>query len=161
LNQEPAPLTESQVNLPPGLVELVTRCLAKDPARRPASMAEIKRKLEQIERPASAPSPVMEQPSIAVLPFVNMNRGDDDEFFSDGLTEELINALTQVKGLRVVSRTSVFRFKGVNEDIREVGKKLQHSTRRECAARGQPAADHGAARQCCGRLSSLVAAVRS
>ncbi len=66
------------------------------------------------------------QPSnrLAVLPFVNMSSDPDNEFFSDGITEELLNALTKVEGLQVTSRTSVFAFKGKNEDIRDIAIKL-------------------------------------
>jgi TolB-like protein/Tfp pilus assembly protein PilF len=62
-----------------------------------------------------------------VLPFVNMSNDPDNEFFSDGITEELINALTRVKGLRVTSRTSVFAFKGRDQDVREIGQRLNVS----------------------------------
>lgn len=62
--------------------------------------------------------------SIAVLPFVNMSNDPENEYFSDGITEELINALTTVNGLRVTSRTSSFSFKGKNIDIREIGGQL-------------------------------------
>jgi TolB-like protein/tetratricopeptide (TPR) repeat protein len=62
--------------------------------------------------------------SIAVLPFVNMSSDIENEYFSDGLTEELISAISNVKSLRVVSRTSVFRFKGKSEDIRKIGAEL-------------------------------------
>lgn len=62
--------------------------------------------------------------SIAVLPFVNMSADPENEFFSDGITEEILNALTNVDGLKVTSRTSSFAFKGKNEDIREIGRKL-------------------------------------
>jgi TolB-like protein/Tfp pilus assembly protein PilF len=66
------------------------------------------------------------QPSnrLAVLPFVNMSADMDNEFFSDGITEELLNALTKVNGLQVTSRTSAFAFKGKNSDIREIGIQL-------------------------------------
>jgi adenylate cyclase len=63
-------------------------------------------------------------PSIAVLPFVNMSSDREYEYFSDGLTEELISALSNVKGMRVVARTSVFRFKGKSEDVRKIGAEL-------------------------------------
>ncbi len=66
--------------------------------------------------------------SIAVLPFVNMSSDPENEYFSDGLTEELINILTTVPGLRVVARTSVFCFKNVVQDIREIGAKLKVQT---------------------------------
>lgn len=62
--------------------------------------------------------------SIAVLPFVNISADPENEHFSDGLTEELINVLTSVPGLRVVARTSVFSFKNATRDIREIGAQL-------------------------------------
>lgn len=66
--------------------------------------------------------------SIAVLPFVNMSSDTENEFFSDGITEDLLNALSKVEGLQVTSRTSAFAFKGKNIDIREIGKKLNVSS---------------------------------
>ncbi|MBE0572245.1 MAG: tetratricopeptide repeat protein [Ignavibacteriaceae bacterium] len=62
--------------------------------------------------------------SIAVLPFINLSADKDNEYFSDGITEELLNALAKVDGLLVTSRTSSFAFKGKNSDIREIGKTL-------------------------------------
>src|SRR4051794_22025308 len=61
---------------------------------------------------------------LAVLPFVNMSADPENEYFSDGITEELLNALTKVDGLQVTSRTSAFAFKGKNNDIREIGIQL-------------------------------------
>ncbi|MDQ4140672.1 MAG: tetratricopeptide repeat protein [Bacteroidota bacterium] len=61
---------------------------------------------------------------LAVLPFVNMSADPENEYFSDGITEELLNALTKVDGLQVTSRTSAFAFKGKNTDIREIGIQL-------------------------------------
>ncbi|MEP7108191.1 MAG: tetratricopeptide repeat protein [Ferruginibacter sp.] len=61
---------------------------------------------------------------IAVLPFVNMSADPENEYFSDGITEELLNAITKVDGLQVTSRTSAFAFKGKNTDIREIGIQL-------------------------------------
>lgn len=61
---------------------------------------------------------------LAVLPFVNMSADPENEYFSDGITEELLNALTKVEGLQVISRTSAFAFKGKNADIREIGIQL-------------------------------------
>ena len=62
--------------------------------------------------------------SIAVLPFTDLSPGRDQEYFSDGLAEELINDLSKVSGLKVVGRSSSFQFKGRNEDLRSVGRKL-------------------------------------
>lgn len=67
---------------------------------------------------------IMRTNSIAVLPFVNMSGDPDNEFFSDGITEEILNGLSKVEGLRVTSRTSSFAFKGKSTDIREIGRKL-------------------------------------
>jgi len=78
--------------------------------------------------------------SLAVLPFVNMSREKDDEYFSDGITEEVINALANVEGLHVVSRTSAFAFKGRNVSVRTIGEELavgsvlEGSVRREGSA---------------------------
>lgn len=66
--------------------------------------------------------------SIAVLPFVNMSPDKDNEYFSDGITEELLNALSKVEGLKVTSRTSSFVFKNKHQDIREIGKQLNVTT---------------------------------
>ncbi len=62
--------------------------------------------------------------SIAVLPFVNMSADPENEYFSDGITEEIINALTTVKGLKVIARTSSFAFKHKNMDVRSIGDQL-------------------------------------
>ncbi len=66
--------------------------------------------------------------SIAVLPFVNMSSDPDNEYFSDGITEEIINALTIIRGLKVTARTSSFAFKGKNIDVRTIGSQLGVST---------------------------------
>lgn len=66
--------------------------------------------------------------SIAVLPFVNMSADPENEYFSDGITEEIINALTTVKGLKVIARTSSFAFKNKNIDVRTIGNQLGVST---------------------------------
>lgn len=66
--------------------------------------------------------------TIAVLPFVNMSADPDNEYFSDGITEELLNALTKVDGLLVISRSSSFAFKGKNEDVRKIGQQLGVNT---------------------------------
>jgi serine/threonine-protein kinase len=74
--------------------------------------------------PLSSTGEVKTDPSIVVLPFANLTNLPEDESFSDGLTEEIINALAQVPGLKVIARTSAFAFKGKNEDVRLIGKTL-------------------------------------
>ncbi|HMU47480.1 MAG TPA: tetratricopeptide repeat protein [Chitinophagaceae bacterium] len=66
--------------------------------------------------------------SIAVLPFVNMSTDPENEYFSDGISEEILNALTHVSGLQVTARSSSFSFKGKNEDVRQIGSKLGVAT---------------------------------
>jgi TolB-like protein/Flp pilus assembly protein TadD len=72
---------------------------------------------------ASTPAPAPDR-SVAVLPFVNMSGRAEEDYFSDGVTEEILNALAQVQGLRVAARTSSFSFKGKNEDVRSIGERL-------------------------------------
>ena len=76
----------------------------------------------------TAPTTAEETPSIAVLPFVNLSDDVANEYFADGLSEELINVLSKIRGLRVVSRTSAFSFKGAKLDIPTVARKLNVTT---------------------------------
>ena len=89
-------------------------------------------------RKADRPAAAERTPSIAVLPFVNLSGEKENEYFSDGMTEELINALANIEGLRVVARTSAFSYKGKNVDVRKVGEELQfrRSWRAACAEMG-------------------------
>jgi eukaryotic-like serine/threonine-protein kinase len=105
---------------------VVTRCLEKEPSRRFATMADVKAALKQVRVTDNGHAQGI--PSIAVLPFANMSRDADDEYFSDGLAEEIINALAQMPGLKVIARTSAFAFKGKNEDIRRIADTLGVNT---------------------------------
>ncbi len=104
---------------PPELERIIRRCLTKRPSDRYQTMAEVKGALD-----AASPAPARRQPSIAVLPFANLSGDKENEYFSDGLAEEIINELTQVPGLKVIARTSAFAFKGKNEDIRRIAEAL-------------------------------------
>jgi len=118
VRDEPRP-----IQAPQGLMTIVKRCLAKQSSERFQGMAEVKLALEKVvSGPISdaAGSP----PSIAVLPFTNLSAEKDNEYFSDGLAEEILNALTQLPGLRVIARTSAFRFRG-EQDLRKVGETLR------------------------------------
>ena len=70
---------------------------------------------------------VLSRHSIAVLPFINMSCNNEEEYFSDGITEEIINSLANIEGLHVTARTSSFAFKNMNADVREIGKQLNVS----------------------------------
>jgi len=95
------------------------------PARDAALVEAAKQEIQQQEAVRDAAS-TETQPdkSIAVLPFVNMSGDEENEYFSDGLTEELLNALARIKELKVTGRTSSFAFKGKNTDLREIGQML-------------------------------------
>jgi TolB-like protein len=111
LQKEPEPL-----DAPESVRRVIARCLRKSSDERFQSVAELRAALGLV----SAPKPLEERPSIAVLPFANMSRDADDEYFSDGLAEEISNALVKLPGLKVIARTSAFAFKGQNTDIRKI-----------------------------------------
>jgi serine/threonine-protein kinase len=112
----PAPLT----GVAPDLAAVVTRCLRKNPEDRYPRMLDVKSALET----AAAPVTAGLSPSIAVLPFANLSGDKDNEYFSDGLAEEILNALTRVEGLKVTARTSAFAFRGKDADIRAIAETL-------------------------------------
>ena len=118
LRDDPRPL-----QAPAALERIVMRCLAKQPAQRFQTMSELKAALEQVPvRSATL------EPSIAVLPFSNMSADKENEYFSDGLAEEIINALAHVPGLKVTARTSAFAFRGKEQDIRKIAEALDVRT---------------------------------
>ena len=78
----------------------------------------------QMSRHRAVPLPFFPEKSIAVLPFLDLSQAKDQEYFCDGMSEEILDALAKVDGLRVVARTSSFSFKGKNPDVSDLGKKL-------------------------------------
>ncbi|TET69815.1 MAG: hypothetical protein E3J56_09040, partial [Candidatus Aminicenantes bacterium] len=128
LHEEPQSTTELRKDIPENLDKIIEKCLKKSPQKRYKDVEAILNDLKSVAMSIEAPSPSKviseKKPSIAVLPFVNMSADPENEYFSDGLTEELINALTKVKELFVVARTSSFAFKGEKVDIREIGQRL-------------------------------------
>jgi TolB-like protein len=89
--------------------------------------SESEPKQAEVELPSAAET-VVRNRSIAVLPFVNMSSDPEQEYFSDGLSEEILNLLAKISGLKVIGRTSSFAFKGKNEDLRGIGQALNVST---------------------------------
>ncbi|HVV45933.1 MAG TPA: serine/threonine-protein kinase, partial [Bryobacteraceae bacterium] len=140
LRDNPQEFSKVNVEAPAEAQEIVMRCLRKDPDQRFQSMSDVKAAIEQIyfasrtgilqsssgvwKRPPS----MRVIPSIAVLPFLNMSSDKENEYFSDGLAEEIINALTRLGNLRVTARTSAFLFRGAQQNIREIGEKLHVSS---------------------------------
>lgn len=109
------------------LASIVRRCLEKDTGDRFQSSEALARALESASDSGSNHTVIAVDPkptSIAVLPFTNLTAEADHEYFSDGLAEELVNALTRLGGLRVSSRTSSFRYRGHQLDVRQIGREL-------------------------------------
>jgi serine/threonine-protein kinase len=107
----------------PALARIVQRCVAANPRERYQTMAEVRAVLEHASQEARSATRV-HKPSIAVLPFANMSADKENEYFGDGLAEEVINALAQVPGLQVAGRTSSFLFRGKDVELVEVGRRL-------------------------------------
>ena len=122
-SERPAPLPSS-ANVPAATSDVLLRALALDPADRYRTVTEFAQAFASTIPSATESS----KRSIAVLPFTNMSTDAENEFFTDGITEEIINALTKVRALDVASRTSAFAFKGHKEDIGAIGQKLKVHT---------------------------------
>jgi eukaryotic-like serine/threonine-protein kinase len=114
LRDDPPPLRPSST-----LSSIVRKCLAKQPGHRYQTMDEVQAALTQ-----AVTLPVKAAPSIAVLPFASLSADAENEFFSDGISEEIINALGQIAGLRVAARSSSFSFKGKTIEVSEIARRL-------------------------------------
>jgi serine/threonine-protein kinase len=148
LRDDPPPLSKAGRDLPPGLEDLVWHCLEKTPEERFQSARDLAFALHSLDReaststapspaphasdarpgPATAPAASREPPSIAVLPLRNLSADPENEYFSDGMTEEIIDSLSKIGELRVAARTSSFAFKGKDEDVRKIGQRLNVRT---------------------------------
>jgi eukaryotic-like serine/threonine-protein kinase len=126
----PVPRIKSVRDVPDSVDQAVTRALSRTPVDRFASAADLAAALRPDAGSGSHRTPTdrlrsaSTQKAIAVLPLANLSADPDNEYFSDGMTEEIINALSKVAGLQVASRTSCFAFKGKEVDVRQVGEKL-------------------------------------
>ena len=122
--REPVPAVRSvRADVPESVESALFKALAKAPNDRFASAAQFAAALQNRTAARAAEAPRADV-SIAVLPFVNMSADPETEYFSDGVTEEILNALTLIDGIRVVARTSTFALKGANRDMREIGRTL-------------------------------------
>ncbi|HET9294209.1 MAG TPA: protein kinase [Gemmatimonadales bacterium] len=121
VTETPRPVRALRPDVPAQMAKVLTRALAKDPADRYESVAAFVAAL-QSERADVGPEAVrLTARCIAVLPFVNASPDPENEYLSDGITDELIAALARVEGLSVASRTSVFALKGKPQDVRATG----------------------------------------
>jgi len=125
---DPQPITVLRRDIPAKVDKILARCLQKNAHDRypdAGSLIEDLKAVDLRDIVTTPPLPSQERaPSIAVLPFTDMSAEKDQEYFAEGIAEELINALAHIQGLRVVARTSAFVLKGMNLDIREIGRKL-------------------------------------
>src|SRR5260221_175740 len=125
LHDEPRSLRDIKAAIPALVEQHVARCLRKDPLQRFQTMLDVKQALAEAALPVVTKE---EAASIAVLPFVNLSADKENEYFSDGLAEEIINALTKVPELRVIARTSAFTFRGKEQDLHTIGQRLRVGT---------------------------------
>src|SRR5512134_2047437 len=123
LHGGPMPLTSVRSDVPRDLDRIVTRCLEKNPRQRFQTALDVSNELRQLRKEwergesSTVSGPATEMvASIAVLPFANRSGSAEDEYFSDGLADELLNVLAKIKGLRVIARTSSSQFKGSADD---------------------------------------------
>jgi TolB-like protein/tRNA A-37 threonylcarbamoyl transferase component Bud32/Tfp pilus assembly protein PilF len=133
LRANPRPIRGLNPEVPQELEALVARALRKDPEERFASMAAMRQALDagNSRHEATGELPVVEAPprsSILVLPFENLSPDAENEYFCDGLAEDLISALTRIEALQVVARATAFSFKGERVDVRDLGRRLNVAT---------------------------------
>ncbi|MFN2604269.1 MAG: protein kinase [Gemmatimonadaceae bacterium] len=130
---DPVPhLRKVDPDVPDEIDEAVSKAMSKEPAERYETSGEFAKALVWPKMNTPSETTTVKQgaapKSIAVLPFADMSAERENGYFTDGMAEEIINALTTIRALRVASRTSSFAFKGTTEDIRQVGKKLDVAT---------------------------------
>jgi len=135
LRDTPEPLAAVRPDLPADIDRIVSRCLEKNPRDRFQTALDVGNEFRRIdhapgrgERAVAAAPASREVASIAVLPFVNRSANAEDEYFSDGLADELLNRLVKTRGLRVSARASSFHFKGKDVPLAEVGRALNVAT---------------------------------
>ena len=128
IHGDPQPITALRGDIPAGLEQILDRCLKKNPLDRYPDAGSLIEDLKTVDLrdilTSPSLSPYKNAPSIAVLPFTDMSAEKDQDYFGEGIAEELINALAHIQELRVVARTSAFAIKGMNLDIREIGRML-------------------------------------
>ncbi len=124
LNEEPKSITVLRGDTPSQTTQIVQKMLQKNPMNRYQTTKDLIEELKTVDKSGSSTHEKNVTHTIAVLPFTNMSTDKEQEYFCDGMAEDIINDLTHLEGLHVVARTSSFAFKDKNLDIREIGIKL-------------------------------------
>jgi serine/threonine protein kinase/tetratricopeptide (TPR) repeat protein len=126
VNRDPPSLRGGDSEVPRSVARIVERAMEKKPANRYSSMKEMLEELERVRKDVEAgiASSATDEPAVAVLPFTNLSDEKNQDYFCHGMAEDIITSLSQIEGMRVVSRTSSFAFANVKLDIREIGRKL-------------------------------------
>jgi len=128
-HSDPEPLTTARPDAPAELERIVVKALAKRPEDRyqqiDTMLVDLRLLRQQLRSTGGGGENASLAPSIAVMPFANLSDEAEQEYFCDGMTDEIISALTRVEGLRVVARSSAFTFKGRNMGARDVGNSLR------------------------------------
>jgi TolB-like protein/Tfp pilus assembly protein PilF len=124
LRDTPLPVHERNSRLPWQLGAVLQHCLEKDVTRRIQAAADLRYELEHLQERSRSPQEEV-APAVAVLPFMDLSREKDQEYFCQGIAEELIYTLGRIEGLHVAARTASFQFKGAGADSREIGHRLR------------------------------------
>ena len=124
LNEEPKSVMEFREDIPSQLTRIVEKTLQKNPIDRYQTTKDLIKELKALDKPGPSIQEKKVTHTVAVLPFTNMSNDKEQEYFCDGMAEDIIHDLAHLEGLHVVARTSSFAFKDKNLDIREIGMKL-------------------------------------
>ncbi len=124
LRDRPPSVCDLRVDYPKDLGKIILRCLEKEPERRYQAILELHDDLERLQRDVDRGGGTPFVSSIAVLPFADLSPERDQQYFCDGIAEELITALTRIKDLRVVARTSAFSCRDKGMDVKQIGNVL-------------------------------------
>jgi serine/threonine protein kinase/Tfp pilus assembly protein PilF len=124
INEDASPPSELDKRIPRQIDQLVLKMLEKDPTRRYQSMDDVVKSISEMREAIETAAMQPKKKAIAVLPFGNISPDKESDYFSDGLTEELIANLSRLKDIRLIPRTTSMQYKGTNKDAQTIGREL-------------------------------------